>query len=779
VASDPPDDGNLSRSPLVWLTLADQEIGAFERALTVRGYQVIAHGLEGEDEAPAPEVLPDIWLLDPKTPNATHAIANLRARIGGATVELIFRVHGELSETLAPEASGVFSADADADQIIRKLDALTGLESIPPITASAPSTLPPPTATSHRASAAAGAADVRAAKKESPPPSQRASVFVDDDPSHPSLPEPVPLGFSAGASGPHSAPQAEMSPELESLLARAEQRVHSLSKRESSDPAPVRPSPEEEIEAVLPAEVLAALDEPLDLDDEDKLDSDDDSEHGTRSGSGARTGFGTNIGTSGGSHGGAVTGQGTGLGTAASGPLSAPTGFEAATSGADPTAPPPRRNFGSEPPATVATPPSDPRPRPPSFPPAPANSMVTAIEARPQTGAASDSDLPPPGEPPRPIAPMTAAPRITFRGAEPVEEQGARDAAKLEIPAVLGAGDALRALAQAVRSRFTGAIAFEDQAGIRRVVFRDGDFVIAASGANSESLMAFLIERGVLGPEIAQRLGARTPPFGRYAGAALIANGHLRQDELWPVLRAHAEWVVGHVMTMESGGASIEGEVPPRLQAEPAVFGGATGAEVLIEVARRVITADAALSQLGGPRAVLATGNDHGLLSECALTEAETSLTAQVLDNPVGELLQQRGDPSLSPMLCALVALGILRVDTTSTRRGAAVPAAPEKWDALDEHAMRERILARRALVEESDYFSLLGVPRRATSYDVRRAYTELRRDFEPSRILTAGCADLKDEVDLIVEVLDEAYEILRDNLRRERYRRALESVPR
>jgi hypothetical protein len=37
----------------------------------------------------------------------------------------------------------------------------------------------------------------------------------------------------------------------------------------------------------------------------------------------------------------------------------------------------------------------------------------------------------------------------------------------------------------------------------------------------------------------------------------------------------------------------------------------------------------------------------------------------------------------------------------------------------------------------------------------------------------------LKDEVDLIVEVLDEAYEILRDNLRRERYRRALESVPR
>ncbi len=76
------------------------------------------------------------------------------------------------------------------------------------------------------------------------------------------------------------------------------------------------------------------------------------------------------------------------------------------------------------------------------------------------------------------------------------------------------------------------------------------------------------------------------------------------------------------------------------------------------------------------------------------------------------------------------------------------------------------------------DYFALLGLSRGATGYDVRRAYLELRRELEPSRLLTAANADLKDDVDLIVDVSDEAYEILRDNARRERYRRALEATP-
>ncbi len=63
--------------------------------------------------------------------------------------------------------------------------------------------------------------------------------------------------------------------------------------------------------------------------------------------------------------------------------------------------------------------------------------------------------------------------------------------------------------------------------------------------------------------------------------------------------------------------------------------------------------------------------------------------------------------------------------------------------------------------------------------HEVKRTFLELRRVFEPSRILTPRLSDLEGDVRKIADVLDEAYEILRDSARRERYRRANGSAPR
>jgi DnaJ-class molecular chaperone len=105
-------------------------------------------------------------------------------------------------------------------------------------------------------------------------------------------------------------------------------------------------------------------------------------------------------------------------------------------------------------------------------------------------------------------------------------------------------------------------------------------------------------------------------------------------------------------------------------------------------------------------------------------------------------------------------------------KRGAADVAA------LDSEAVRERVRARLQLVEDGDYFSILGVARDATGYDLRRAFLELRREFDPSRLLSVEVADLAEDVRTVTTVLEEAYEILKDPARRERYRRAIEGAP-
>jgi hypothetical protein len=221
--------------------------------------------------------------------------------------------------------------------------------------------------------------------------------------------------------------------------------------------------------------------------------------------------------------------------------------------------------------------------------------------------------------------------------------------------------------------------------------------------------------------------------------------------------------------------------VPPRLATEPAVFGGATGAEVLVELVRRVSTPEGSVTRLGGAAVRLRQGPSHNLLGECALPAEEAELVRSLDGETVSGAVERSKVPDFSSALLALVELGILETAGVSAqaRRAAPPPANTRREpDRLDHEALRSRIAARRALVDEGDYFALLGVSRGATSYDVRRAYTELREELDPARILTPATADLRDDVDAILSVLDEAYEILADDLRRERYRRALEAAP-
>ena len=205
------------------------------------------------------------------------------------------------------------------------------------------------------------------------------------------------------------------------------------------------------------------------------------------------------------------------------------------------------------------------------------------------------------------------------------------------------------------------------------------------------------------------------------------------------------------------------------------MFGGATGAEVLIEVVRRAVPPTEAVTWLGGAHVRFTEGEAGSLLGESALPDADLSLVRSASGSTLGDLLDRAGSPDIAPVLFSLVELGVLRVRTSAapTRN-----LAPRVIDPLDHEALRARFRARRELVDEGDYFALLGVSRSATSYDIRRAYSALRQELDPGRVLTPTTADLGDDVALILDVLDEAYEILRDQVRRDRYRRALEEGP-
>ncbi len=359
------------------------------------------------------------------------------------------------------------------------------------------------------------------------------------------------------------------------------------------------------------------------------------------------------------------------------------------------------------------------------------------------------------------------------------EPRGAREDRTAGGIVIMRSVDARRFLGEAIARRLTGALCFEHDRIVRRLVVREGDLVTAASGGEQESLVCFLGARGDLPRDEVERLAGKIPPYGRHAGAALVAHGWLGQDQLWSALRAHAEWIATSVLRLTGGTAQLETEPPGRLRSEPSVFGASTGAEIFVELVRRAVSPDEAIEALGGEGSRIGDGRMANLLAECALPTPEVELVARSRGGSLRELLARATDPDIVAVVHGLSLLGVLDIVPSTERASNADPRGVSlEAEALDDEAIRARVRARLSLVEEGDYFSVLGVPRDATSYEVRRAFVELRRAFEPTRLLSPRLIDLSDDVRKIVVVLEEAYEILRDVARRERYRRAIDARP-
>lgn len=373
-------------------------------------------------------------------------------------------------------------------------------------------------------------------------------------------------------------------------------------------------------------------------------------------------------------------------------------------------------------------------------------------------------------------------------------------------------------LCERVAERFTGCVVVESAAGLRRIVLRDGDFSGVASTVREESLQRFLVLMNRLDVSAASELELKLPTYGRHAGAGLVAHGVISSDELWPTLREHSEWLLRRALAEQAGRLSAEITIPERLAGEPAVFGGATGAEVLVALAQEALPEEELAGWVRHLDGTLVTGARGHLLGECALADPLLRYLEMSLNTPLHDVIAQGPTPGFSRVLYALIHLGALAThDSVNAESGqnfsdappetlrpartpiAATPvartpstAAPRSSSSLRPTlppgrtvepqesrqtpvlSRRELILSRKALVEEGDYFAVLDVGRNANDEEVASAYQRLKELFELSHVLTPETADLEEDVMDILEVLREAYTVLRHPERRALYRVAI-----
>jgi hypothetical protein len=571
-----PEDGGVRGLVAATVFLADlsSESEAVSLALRLAGHTVV-------DVPPSMLVArvavqhPGIVLVDADIEGALEVVERMRELPEADDIHVLFIAHpgGAIAspeEALAHEASGLFFRPIEVAALVQKVQMLTTgtrVEAVaPPMRApptpfpqkgpSSPPSLPP---ASMRASIPPSAPESQSPAPASPRPSK--------------MPSDPPAALSTGSQRRFMSLAPPVSPELQELLAEAEQRVHVQVERES-----IVPSPEDEIEAVLPADMLAALDEPLDEDEDDDdpvVPPRSTSSLAGRDRTSVRSGSRSTRSAT--SPGGSTTGH-----PARTGPGVRPSETPAAPASAHTHG---ATHSGPTGEGISTTGGSDARERSDAAP-----RSVGAPAASLQRGRRSGESAPPPSS-------AWAAP-ATSAVAQGHDAFTPPDPAETPFPAILGIGDAMRVVSRAIAARTTGSLcigAHEDEAQSnspqrgqrlteRRIVLREGDVVTTSSSAEDESLLAFLGVRGDLPRETVRRLASKFPPFGRHAGAALVARGYIRQDQMWPTLRAHAEWLFARALQTASGRLAFEPHPSGRLGGEPSVFGGSTGAAVFVEV---------------------------------------------------------------------------------------------------------------------------------------------------------------------------------------------------
>jgi DNA-binding NarL/FixJ family response regulator len=370
-----------------------------------------------------------------------------------------------------------------------------------------------------------------------------------------------------------------------------------------------------------------------------------------------------------------------------------------------------------------------------------------------------------------------------------VEEEGALD--ELDIAELLSGLHA---------SGWTGRVTLRRGDAEKAIYFDGGQPVFATSNLLHDRLGDLLYREGKLTREQHQKTRELTAPPGRATAAQFVELGLLKQRELYPALRRHCEDLIYSCFAWDAGRYRLTAEQAPpedKLRLSSHLWA------LVAEGVRRKYGLERLAERVGPSETILipTTALDRAL-NDCELTQAER-VVAELFDGErsLGEVgLATHGlrgatlsEPALYALAWTLIAIGAVRPgDDSESRMGvraASTLVTPDGGVARERRAARrddpaerpadlaidrERLLAKRAQVQDGDYFAILGVERHASTHEIERAFERQRADFAPERFGGDLRVELRAALDEIHEVLDEARRVLADDRVRAVYREHL-----
>ncbi|MBI1948622.1 MAG: hypothetical protein HYS27_23245 [Deltaproteobacteria bacterium] len=330
-----------------------------------------------------------------------------------------------------------------------------------------------------------------------------------------------------------------------------------------------------------------------------------------------------------------------------------------------------------------------------------------------------------------------------------------------ELPAVLWA---------CANLRVTGVldVTFDD-GRVRTAIFEEGEPVLVTSALPVDRPEEGLLRAGLITAAKYNELRAGPLRSPRRTAAALVAEGVLKPEELFPAVRGVLTEQVLSLLEHDVGAfAWREGlaHAADRVRLEHRLDA------LLAEGIRRKFDERRLWQVLGGPSSLVAP---DGRARELPPLSPEEKLVLVRLDGTraLEDVILETGIAPQVVLRTALIAIscGAARM----LARG--VPADPAERQAQRARSVaidQARVLDRLHAARHGDYYAFLGVDVHASPFEVQRAAERLRQRFDPQRYPDPAFAELHAALAEIIEVTYDAEAVLGDEALAEGYRKNL-----
>jgi hypothetical protein len=362
---------------------------------------------------------------------------------------------------------------------------------------------------------------------------------------------------------------------------------------------------------------------------------------------------------------------------------------------------------------------------------------------------------------------------------------GAQGGAAVGVPAPVESGkiadsDVAAQFGRLYLQRLTGRLVLR-RGAVEKVIFFDRGAPILGMSSDPEDRMGEMLVRQGRLTQLQLVRASESLKAERRLGVVLVELGFIKPSELSVVVRRHFEEIIHSAFAWEDG----EWSLGPGQPNQEIVLLDEHPAAVILGGVRRKYAAARLARCLGGGKQVFRLAEDAAgseLVQHMAMTPEERGIVllfdgSRTLDQVRAEARTR--DEVVMGVAWALSVLGQLdrlephaaelaKAPTGLAGNGVSASAVAKAPGPL--RADRARVLAHYDVVEEGDYFQVLGLPRGAGDAEVRAAHATLMRELTPTSLDPALVAELGAELRAIRVVLDEALRVLGTPDLRRRY---------